>query len=139
MSRCHVSAGFSLVEIVIALGVVSFALVSVVGLLVGGVTTWRDSSDDRLAVSMAEQVLAELRSSSAIEDSTAEFFFDVEGRKVSSSADSHYRVVAAAEVATDYNDADGIANLMDVAISIHNQFSAQGSSNAKTVYALISR
>lgn len=139
MPRCRVSSGFSLIEIVIALGVISFALVSVIGLLAGGITTWRDSSDDRLAVSMAEQVLAELRSSSVIENSTTEFFFDVEGRRLSSSADSHYRVVAAAEVDAGYDDAGGIANLMDVAISIHNQYSAQGSSDPKTVYALISR
>jgi uncharacterized protein (TIGR02598 family) len=54
--------GFSLVEVVIALGVVSVAIVSILGLLSVLMLTDRESSADSSVAAMATEVIAELRS-----------------------------------------------------------------------------
>lgn len=56
--------GFSLTEVTIALGVVAFALTSVVGLLGVALGINRSAGNDTLLVSMSTRVLSDLRSSS---------------------------------------------------------------------------
>ncbi len=53
--------GFSLVELVIAIGIVAFALLSIIGLVSVTVTTHENSSTDAVFSIMTETVLQELR------------------------------------------------------------------------------
>lgn len=55
------SKGFTLVETVLALGVISFAIVAILGLLSVSASTGRDSDRDTMLVSMFTQVMADLR------------------------------------------------------------------------------
>jgi uncharacterized protein (TIGR02598 family) len=54
--------GFSLVEIVLALGVISFALVAIIGLLPIGLASGRASIQETRANLLAQQIFATLRS-----------------------------------------------------------------------------
>jgi type II secretory pathway pseudopilin PulG len=54
--------GFSLVEVVIALGVISFALVAIIGLLPIGLATNRGTIQETRANHLAEEVFSTLRS-----------------------------------------------------------------------------
>jgi uncharacterized protein (TIGR02598 family) len=61
---CHRVHGFSLVEITLALGIVSFALLSVIGLLAVSLNGSRASASDTVIASSAAGLLNELRSKS---------------------------------------------------------------------------
>ena len=54
-------AGFTLVEIVIALGVATFCLIAILGLLPVGVQTTRDATSETAANSVLASVIADLR------------------------------------------------------------------------------
>lgn len=60
-------SGFSLVEITVAIGVIAFALVGLMGLLSASLTAGKESEDDTRYVSMSQQILDRLRSG-AFED-----------------------------------------------------------------------
>ena len=53
--------GFSLIEVTIALGVVSFALIALFGLLPTGLTTFRSSIDRSVASQIAQNIISQAR------------------------------------------------------------------------------
>jgi uncharacterized protein (TIGR02598 family) len=53
--------GFSLIEVTIALGIVSFALIALFGLLPTGLTTFRSSIDRSVASQIAQNIISEAR------------------------------------------------------------------------------
>ena len=55
MKRC---SAFSLIEVVIALGVVSFAIIAILGLVPTGLTTSHSSQDETRAAQIAQSILA---------------------------------------------------------------------------------
>ena len=55
------SGGFSLVEVVIAIGILSFALVPLVGLLPTGLSTFRNSIDRSVSTQIAQRIINESR------------------------------------------------------------------------------
>jgi uncharacterized protein (TIGR02598 family) len=62
MKQARRSAGFSLVEVVLAVGVAAFVLVAITGLLSVSLNSARESATDTLIVSMASRALSDLRS-----------------------------------------------------------------------------
>lgn len=58
---CRFTQGFSLIEVTIALGVVSFALIALFGLLPTGLTTFRSSIDRSVASQIAQGILSNAR------------------------------------------------------------------------------
>jgi uncharacterized protein (TIGR02598 family) len=54
--------GFSLVEIVVAIGVISFALVAIIGVLPIGLAAGRQATQETRANHLAEQIFSTLRS-----------------------------------------------------------------------------
>ncbi|HEX4084236.1 MAG TPA: hypothetical protein VHY22_04945 [Chthoniobacteraceae bacterium] len=62
MWRARGRAGFSLIEIALALGVIAFALVAIVGLMSVSMKTGRGATEDTLLSSMTGQVMSGLRS-----------------------------------------------------------------------------
>lgn len=54
-------SGFSLVEVVLAVGVVAFAFVGVLGLLPAGMTQFRGAIDDTVSTEIAHRVIADAR------------------------------------------------------------------------------
>jgi uncharacterized protein (TIGR02598 family) len=55
------SHGFSLIEVTIALGIVSFALIALFGLLPTGLTTFRSSIDRSVASQIAQNIINQAR------------------------------------------------------------------------------
>ncbi len=133
------SGGFSLIEIVLALGIISFALVSILGLLAGALSTSRDASDDRIAASMTTRLLSELRSSATFQNATTNYYFDVDGQLLTSEDGAVYEVEVEQVINTDYNDGSGTANLMNIIMNISPPAANQNSATTKTVHAFISR
>lgn len=60
-SPSRLSHGFSLIEVTIALGIVSFALIALFGLLPTGLTTFRSSIDRSVASQIAQNIISQAR------------------------------------------------------------------------------
>lgn len=59
--KTRANRGYSLVEVTLALGVISIALVSLLGLLVSGTTNYRESRDSGSLAVMTQAVISELK------------------------------------------------------------------------------
>lgn len=57
------SRGFSLIEVVLALGIFSFCLVVLIGLIPVGLTTEKDGSDELNAIHLAQRLFDQQRAS----------------------------------------------------------------------------
>lgn len=103
--QSHFSAGFSLVEVTLALGVAAFCLIALFGLLPLGIQTNQSSTSQTAAASALSSVFADLRATPKtsltspqydITFGTAKFlYFDGEGRAVTPTdpnATPRYRV-----------------------------------------------
>ena len=55
------SGGFSLVEVVMAIGILSFAMVPLVGMLPTGLNTFRNSIDRSVSTQIAQRIISEAR------------------------------------------------------------------------------
>lgn len=75
-------AAFSMVEVVVALGIISFALVSIFGLLSVGLIASKQSGQDTVVASMAGQILSRIQSGKdTLTVGTAiNYYFDNQGR-----------------------------------------------------------
>ena len=60
-AKIRPGSGFSLVEVVLALGVISFALVAIIGLLPIGLASGRGSIQESRANHLADEIFATLR------------------------------------------------------------------------------
>ncbi|MBN8709303.1 MAG: hypothetical protein BGO12_18985 [Verrucomicrobia bacterium 61-8] len=78
--RCR---AFSLVEVVIALGIVSFAMMGIVGLLVVGMNTFRASIDTSVQSRIAQKVIGDAVLTDFGKLEAYESYFDESGRQVS--------------------------------------------------------
>ncbi len=71
-SRCN-PAGFSLVELTLALGVAAFCLIAVFGLMPVGVQTNRNATSQTRATNIAAAVAADLRGTSKANNTSPQF------------------------------------------------------------------
>ena len=103
--RIHFTAGFSLVEVTLALGVAAFCLIALFGLLPLGVQTNQSSISQTAAASVLSSVVADLRATPKASSTSPQYditfgiakflYFDSEGRDVSltdPNAAPRYRV-----------------------------------------------
>ena len=65
MKRCHFIAGFSLVEVTLALGIAAFCLIAVFGLMPVGVQTNRNATSQTTATNIMAAVVSDLRATPA--------------------------------------------------------------------------
>jgi uncharacterized protein (TIGR02598 family) len=97
------AAAFSLLEVVLALGVAAFCLIAVLGLLPVGVQTNRNANSQTAVSNIIATVVSDLRTTPAAATTSPEFaitfdaektlFFDASGQaSLSLSADSRYRL-----------------------------------------------
>lgn len=89
--------GFSLIEIVIALGVVSFAMMGIVGLIVVGMNTFRSSMDTSVQARIAQRILNEAQVGDYENLAGYEAYFDGEGKEVEAQ-DAGRRFIVAVTV-----------------------------------------
>ena len=103
--RSYYSAGFSLVEVTLALGVAAFCLITLFGLLPLGVKTNQTSISQTAAAALLSSVMADLRATPKTSLTSRQYeitlgtpkvlYFDAEGRSVSPTdpnASPRYRV-----------------------------------------------
>lgn len=103
--RIHFSAGFSLVEVTLALGVTAFCLLALFGLLPLGLQANQNSISQTAAASVLSSVIADLRATSKTSLTSSQYditfgatkslYFDDEGRVVTPTdpnATPRYRV-----------------------------------------------
>jgi uncharacterized protein (TIGR02598 family) len=91
--RIYLSAGFSLVEVTLALGVAAFCLIALFGLLPLGVKTNQNSISQTAAAAMLSSVMTDLRATPKTSLTSRQYeitlgtpkvlYFDGEGRAVS--------------------------------------------------------
>jgi type II secretory pathway pseudopilin PulG len=97
------TAAFSLVEVVLALGVAGFCLVAIVGLMPVGVQTNRNANSQTAATNIMAAIVADLRTTPAAATTSPQFaitfdtektlFFDASGQALTSlGPDSRYRL-----------------------------------------------
>lgn len=122
-------AGFSLVEVVIALGIVSFALVALLGITAVGTNAGIDSKRDTEGGQIFEQIMGQLRTKPFAEEQAADeanprlfplprlnvdaektFYLDDQNKVVPvTQASRQVRVSTSGPVAMSYLDAKGAA------------------------------
>jgi uncharacterized protein (TIGR02598 family) len=103
--RIHFPAGFSLVEVTLALGVAGFCLIALFGLLPLGLQTNQNASSQTAAASLLSSVVADLRATPKANPTSPLYevtfgtakllYFDGEGRFVSPrdpTANARYRL-----------------------------------------------
>ena len=140
-SRCSFSRGFSLIEVVLSLGIVSFAFVGLFGLLPVGLNAFTNSVDSTVESQIAENVLtnvkqAKFSSLPGLVDQNAGanpalppvqgFYFDDQGKAVTSnpSPTTPASYVYSAGVQVYYNSSIP-AGATPSSISIQSSTSAQ--------------
>jgi len=98
----RIRRAFSLVEVVIALGLISFVLVGLLGLMSAGLGGMRDASDESSSVMIAKKLVAEIGQNSLDDILSSTFsdrWFDAEGQEVTATDPFVvYRATASAEL-----------------------------------------
>lgn len=129
--RRAAAPGFSLVEVTMALGLISFALLAMIGLIPAGLGSLRDSTQQ----SVNAQILQQISSGLAVNGfaSRSEFsdfggtnlYFDAEAQALPDAAGARYKAAVTAQspslpgVAT--NDADLSTSLKRLGISVSRE------------------
>ena len=83
--RVHWGAGFSLVEVTLALGIISFAMVTLIGLLPVSYTSFRASARSVTSTQLAQRIFAEMQQTDFANLSPTNTFHDVQGAEVGQS------------------------------------------------------
>lgn len=88
--------GFSLVEVTLAIGIISFGMLSVIGMIPVGLSTIRHAIDERIEAQIAQGMKAEilLTPFSELSETYAKktFHFDAEGKPTDQQGLSHFQV-----------------------------------------------
>jgi len=94
LRKAEASRAFSLVEVAIAFGIASFAILALTGLGSIALNQVRDSKRDILWVNITQEVVSELREKSWPNVKTLSFplsyYFDADGRRLISSVGAQY-------------------------------------------------
>jgi uncharacterized protein (TIGR02598 family) len=108
--------GFSLVEVVLALGVISIGVVALIGLLTISTASSRLSDEDTVVAAMARQVDTELHNMQFANLPTggATWYFDNEGHHLATAANAVYQCQIILTGDTDYDSPGGVKNLYRV-------------------------
>lgn len=139
ISRKWYWKAFSLVEVVIALGVVSVALIGILALISGSLKLGRAAEDDRVAVSSAGRILGEARASGRLEPVDINYYFDADGTLLANAGSAAYRIHAIATVDPDFIDAAGQANLIRYQLTIYPVAAGANTPNLRVIHATVAR
>jgi len=129
---------FSLIEIALALAVISFAVVGLIGLLALALDSSRASGDDTYVASMARQVVAELRAGTFDgiagklgTDGSEIFYFDNEAHKLAAAPGAVFSCKAVLTANPDYSttgtSGTPVVNLYEVRLQFSKGGAAAGS------------
>jgi uncharacterized protein (TIGR02598 family) len=97
------SAGFSLVEILIAIGIIGFAVIPIVGILSIGVSLFGETAKNTVTTQILNQVNAEVRQmgfSNLVATPAAPLYFDNEGVPTANMANALWKTTYTVSDAT---------------------------------------
>ena len=91
--------GFSLIEVILAIGVIAIAIVPMFGLLPAGLNTFRKTMDNTVSAQIAQQVMGEMQQTdfNVLENMSVDSrYFDRNGVEISDASHSQwvYRTIA---------------------------------------------
>ncbi|MDQ3620965.1 MAG: Verru_Chthon cassette protein B [Verrucomicrobiota bacterium] len=140
------SAAFTLVEIVLALGIVAFAVVALVGLMTASLDSSRGSEADTLIASMARQITAELQTrpfDSLTTEGPEIYYFDNEAHQLPDKQGAIYLCKVTLTLRSDYDTepVDGAAaqpNLYEVQLDFASALAANPA-RMQSVHTAIAR
>ncbi len=83
--RCRHSEGFTLVEVALSMAIMSFAMISVLGLVPMGLTHFRQAMNNTVESQIVQSITSELQLTSYSQLKNATTYYDAEGGLTSSS------------------------------------------------------
>lgn len=110
------SAGFSLIEVTIALGLSSFVLVALLGLASAGLNASKRSAEDTALVQIAEHAFS-VGLTPLAAGASASHSFTREGMATTNSSDAYYSAVLSAESPAAPEDDNGHLFLLKLEVS----------------------
>jgi uncharacterized protein (TIGR02598 family) len=93
ISRSKDCGGFSLVEVILSIGVVSFAFLAMFGLMPAGLTIFRQAIDNSLGSQIVQRIVGEAQQTdypTLIASGVTQRYFDDQGNEVASDKDYLY-------------------------------------------------
>ncbi len=108
--------GFSLVEVVLAIGVIAFGIVALIGILAFSTGLSRSSDQDTIIAAMSRQVTSELRNTAfaSLPPTGTFWYFDGEGRRLAVKAKAIYQCQINLTADDAYKSANNTPNLYQV-------------------------
>lgn len=103
----HLAAGFSLVEVVIALGIVSFALVATLGLLPVGLDAQKQAASYARSVQALSELSDNARGVYLSNGGSTRFPYPLEGLTPGTAGNASYALLANGKIASSGNDVLG--------------------------------
>jgi uncharacterized protein (TIGR02598 family) len=87
---CHSIEGFSLVEVAISVAVVSFSMLSILGLVPMGLTNLRQAMNNTIQSQIVQSITSQEQLTSFSNLQNATYLYDADGNTATSSAQSVY-------------------------------------------------
>ncbi len=85
--------GFSLIELVIALGIATFAIIAVIGVLPVGLSTLHSAMDQFIEARIIHKISADLKMTAFENIADGAALFDQEGYEILSEKEARYRAI----------------------------------------------
>jgi uncharacterized protein (TIGR02598 family) len=127
MKRVASCCGFSLVEVVIAIGVIAFAFIPMVGMLPMGLNLSKQAIDTTVEAQIAQRLTAEVQQTdfSRLDELAASsianpYYFDDQGNKVIDPANAIYQAIFAISTSTTLPHAVATQKLATVTLCVLN-------------------
>jgi len=146
-SRLKSRQAFSLVEVVLAIGVVSFAMMAMVGVLPIGLRSAQESHSQVAMANIARQLQGELQQISFRSDSTnpltissltnTPLYYTLEGMKTASVADSYYLAHFDVSSAKAPGSSFSASNARTVTVTLSYPQSAPAANRQQSVFSLL--
>lgn len=145
------TGGFSLIEVALALGILAFSMVAIIGLVSGSLSTKRKSAEDFALTQITRNVTEDLRGrpmDDLITSLPETRYFYLEGGPCEATSDTAarqkgaiYRCQVSGTVDTSTQSADGTVNLLNLKMSISWPLGAgsSGGPNQKDVHVNVAR
>jgi len=126
---------FSLVEVAMAIGILGFSMVTIMGLIPVAMKTSRQSMDRNIETRMLQTVRSELiKFPSSLLPDTTNFSFDVDGDFLTGTnaggPREHYRIMVSNQPATVLPSAQSSSNLRTSLLNISNTVRGEARTNS---------
>ncbi len=131
--RARFGAAFTLVEVVLSLGIVSMAIVPMMGLLTVGLNTFHDAVNTTTEIEITQQVAHDIQLGS-FTNAASSYYFTSDGVATNSAAAFYYAsVLPPAKLTVPGGDPQSATNTMTFVISVWCQ-NAPKVTNAVPIY-----